>query len=326
MGSFPRSRLVLFRAVLCASVGCAWMSAAPGRAVAQIALDEPAQLGDGPDPDCVAEVYASLAFERRGPTREVLAPVSSEPSVLAASEPGSTPRVSEPAPIARPIEPPSAPLTAPPAAPLIAPVAGREDLPSGRAIGGLEAELCLDVLRSHHVPFSRLEGADLEGVGIPIRLDGPLAGIEIRSRGGSDVHEIMDCRLAVALLAWAPALRARGVRRVLHYSTYRPGARIARSGHVSGHAKGLAIDLATLELADGSSLDVLSGWEARERGQPPCEGEVEEGERSAELRRMVCAAASEDLFQVVLTPHYDRAHGNHVHLEVVPGVTWSFIH
>jgi hypothetical protein len=40
---------------------------------------------------------------------------------------------------------------------------------------------------------------------------------------------------------------------------------------------------------------------------------------------MVCAAVSADLFQVVLTPHYDRAHGNHVHLEVVPGVPWSFV-
>jgi hypothetical protein len=95
---------------------------------------------------------------------------------------------------------------------------------------------------------------------------------------------------------------------------------------VSGHAKGLAIDLAVMELEDGRTIDVLEGWEARERGRAPCEGEFEEGDGSAKLRRVVCGAAREDLFQVVLTPHYDRAHGNHVHLEVVPGVSWSFIH
>jgi hypothetical protein len=39
----------------------------------------------------------------------------------------------------------------------------------------------------------------------------------------------------------------------------------------------------------------------------------------------VCEAVERDLFQVVLTPHYDRAHQNHVHLELVPDVEWSFV-
>ena len=47
--------------------------------------------------------------------------------------------------------------------------------------------------------------------------------------------------------------------------------------------------------------------------------------RSARLRRLVCAAVEADLFQVVLTPHYDHAHQNHVHLELVPDVDWSFV-
>jgi len=27
----------------------------------------------------------------------------------------------------------------------------------------------------------------------------------------------------------------------------------------------------------------------------------------------------------VLTPHHDRAHQNHVHLELVPDVPWSYV-
>jgi hypothetical protein len=28
----------------------------------------------------------------------------------------------------------------------------------------------------------------------------------------------------------------------------------------------------------------------------------------------------------VLTPHHDRAHQNHVHLELVPDVDWTYVH
>ncbi|HJL17633.1 MAG TPA: extensin family protein [Sandaracinaceae bacterium LLY-WYZ-13_1] len=201
-----------------------------------------------------------------------------------------------------------------------------EDVPAGRAIAGLDGGACLALLRAHDVPFRALEPDEVQGVGIPIRLEGPIGGLEVASRGGSTLHEVLDCRLAVALLAWGPTLRAEGVRALRHYSIFRPGARVARSGRVSGHAKGLAIDLAVVELEDGEPIEVLEGWEARARGQDPCEGDFEESGRSAKLRRLVCAAAGRDLFQVVLTPHYDRAHGNHVHLEVVPGVDWSYVH
>ena len=40
----------------------------------------------------------------------------------------------------------------------------------------------------------------------------------------------------------------------------------------------------------------------------------------------MCDAVERDLFQVVITPHHDRAHQNHVHLELVPEVDWSYVH
>ncbi|MEC7525162.1 MAG: extensin family protein [Myxococcota bacterium] len=226
-------------------------------------LDEPAELGDGPDPGCLTEVHAAL----------------------------------NPAPAPPPI-------------------------PSGRAIAELDEGACHALLAGHGVRFEALGATD--GVAMPVRVE-RVAGIRVSSRGHSALHEIVDCRLAVALLAWAPVLKRQGVAAVEHYSTYRPGARVGGSDRVSGHARALALDLAFVRYRDGAEIDVLEGWTARDRGGAPCEGEHEEGEASARLRRLVCAAVRDDLFQVVLTPHYDAAHANHVHLELVPDVDWSFI-
>jgi hypothetical protein len=43
------------------------------------------------------------------------------------------------------------------------------------------------------------------------------------------------------------------------------------------------------------------------------------------LRSVVCEAIDSQLFQVVLTPHHDRAHENHVHLELKPEVNWTYV-
>lgn len=249
------------------------------------------ELGEGPEVDCALEV--GLAEE----------------SSLEDSPPRPTRR-----PAARPPGPPPVPEALRP-----------PDLPIGRAIARLSESACVALLEGHNVLFQRLPDEDALGVGIPIRLDGELGGISVGTRNHSELNEIMDCRLAVALLAWAPRLRAAGVRRLVHYSTFRPGARVARSGRASGHASALALDLAVVERDDGSEVEVLAGWEARERGELPCEGDRDETAESAMLRRLVCGAAEDDLFQIVLTPHYDRAHANHVHLEVRPDVGWSFV-
>ena len=99
---------------------------------------------------------------------------------------------------------------------------------------------------------------------------------------------------------------------------YRPGARVGGDGGVSGHAHGLAIDAARFTLRDGVAIDVLDDWEGRKLGQDPCPVRSDEGSASRLLRKITCSAADSRLFQVVLTPHYNKAHGNHVHLEIKP--------
>ncbi len=135
----------------------------------------------------------------------------------------------------------------------------------------------------------------------------------------------MDCRLAVALLAWSEILRAHGVRSVDHYSIYRAGAVVESTGQASGHSTGLAIDVGSIDFDDGHSLEVERDWADKRHGVPPCGPHEGEAEPQRELRELVCAAVERDLFQVVLTPHHDEHHSNHVHLELRAGVTWSVL-
>jgi hypothetical protein len=44
-----------------------------------------------------------------------------------------------------------------------------------------------------------------------------------------------------------------------------------------------------------------------------------------ELHAIVCEAADARIFTSMLTPHYDRAHCNHLHLELTPKVKWRIV-
>ena len=45
-----------------------------------------------------------------------------------------------------------------------------------------------------------------------------------------------------------------------------------------------------------------------------------------ELRAILCEAVDAHLFNVVLTPDFNRPHRNHFHLEVMAGVHWFLVH
>jgi hypothetical protein len=186
-------------------------------------------------------------------------------------------------------------------------------------------DACYAALAAERIAFERVPPERALGVESPVRLTGPIHGVEVVASGRERVHAILDCRLALALLSWAPALHRAGVVRIEHYSIYRPHARTARKGRVSGHARGLAIDAARFHLDDGEVLDVLTDWEDRERGRSPCPRRNDEARPARVLRSVVCDAVESNLFQVVLTPHHDRAHENHVHLEIRPEVNWTYV-
>jgi hypothetical protein len=179
-------------------------------------------------------------------------------------------------------------------------------------------EACLQLLRKAGVGFQTIPEQQADGVAWPMKLTGPVDGIRVQG----DLHEqeasYLDCKLALAILAWAPHLRAQGVVGLQHYSMYRADAVVAGGGKPSGHARGLALDVAVFELRDGRKLSVLDDWKLRTRGADPCASYTRDPERGAALRGIVCDAVERALFQTVITPHYNDAHANHVHLEIGP--------
>ena len=192
-------------------------------------------------------------------------------------------------------------------------------------LAAMQPGACKAMLREHGVSFEEIPAADAPGVRGPIRLSGPVSGVTVVHSGGSERHEIMDCRLGIALLGWAPALRAAGFERVEHASIYRPGARVRSTGQPSGHDGAVAIDAFFFVRRDGSRLEVERDWEDKTLGASPCPPREGEPEAQHLLRTLVCDAVAADLFQVVVTPHGDRRHHNHVHLEIRPDVTWTHV-
>lgn len=203
-----------------------------------------------------------------------------------------------------------------------------EGVPDGRAIAAMDPEVCDALLDGLDVPVDREAESVREArdaVTAPLLLAGPVGGVTFVHVGRSETHEVVDCRLVVALLRWAPALREAGVTKVEHMSMHRPDSKVRGSGEQSGHAVALAIDAARFELEDGEALDVLEDWSDKKRGAEPCAEREDEPDEQAILRKLVCDALDQDLFQVAITPHHNRAHRNHVHLELVPDVDWSYV-
>lgn len=195
----------------------------------------------------------------------------------------------------------------------------------------LDPEECVAELARRRAPFVRV--GPVRGVLVPLRLTGPLHGVSFRStvptrQRSTTPWEIVDCRLALALDDFAVQLRAHDVVEVVHYSIYRPPPSGWPAGRVgSRHAGGLAIDAAWFVKSDGRKLEVERDFHGR-IGAPPCGPRTAPEPATAqaiELRRIVCDAAEAKLFNVALTPDYNRAHFNHFHLEVAAGTHWFVV-
>lgn len=207
--------------------------------------------------------------------------------------------------------------------------AGRQ--PSARGTDGdgpfappTSAAACRRRLARAGVSVAAYEGRGVELVDQALTLEGPIGGVRFRGGGRTPWSNALDCRLAVALLAWSQRLDDAGVASVRHYSLLRPGARVNGSGRVSGHAKGLAIDVGKLRMDDGRIIEVLEDW-PRRRGAPPCpDPPAQSSEEGRLLVELVCGAVADGLFQMLISPNHDQDHRNHIHLEVVPGRDEAF--
>ncbi|AMO73420.1 hypothetical protein AZE99_12050 [Sphingorhabdus sp. M41] len=121
-----------------------------------------------------------------------------------------------------------------------------------------------------------------------------------------------SCPMAVSLVLWenqivnaAAALHlGTTVEQIITYGSYscrRIGG--GQTGNYSEHATANAIDIAAFRLADGRTVSVAGHWNAND-------------ERSRFLKEVRDGACS--LFATTLSPDYNEAHEDHLHLDQAP--------
>jgi hypothetical protein len=169
------------------------------------------------------------------------------------------------------------------------------------------------------------------GVLAPIRLSGPVNGVTYHTglpeaARAKSPWEVFDCRLVLSLFDFGNVLRAHDVDDVVMFSAWRPPPKKWSLGKIADrHPGGLAIDIQKLHLKSGTWLVVENDYHGRIGSETCGENQVAPdppSDGAKALRALVCEAVDAHLFQVVLTPNYNREHFNHVHLEVKAGVKW----
>jgi len=186
---------------------------------------------------------------------------------------------------------------------------------SSSEIIDLNKEQCSFVLKEYDVKFEHLEPT--KNVNIPIQLLSPIGGISYRHKFDSEKFSIMDCRLAVALVGWTPVLKKNAINQVIHLRAYSPGARVGGGMKVSAHNFAMGIDAETFVRENAEPLVVNDDWKDRRRGADPCKPSASvESPSQGTLRNIACDTSAMDVFSVILTPHYNRAHYDHLHLDL----------
>ena len=107
-----------------------------------------------------------------------------------------------------------------------------------------------------------------------------------------------------------------------------PGKSWPADKPASQHAGGMAIDAGRFSFKDGRALDVTSTFHGAIDTQTcgPDAGPKPATPDSLELREILCDSVARHLFNVVLTPNFNKPHHNHFHLEVTSGVKWFLVH
>lgn len=163
----------------------------------------------------------------------------------------------------------------------------------------LEGPSCHRALKKAGVDFRPV--ASLKGVENPVEVRGKLGGVVFYASDHRPLE--LDCRLALALADLRPVFARHGLTRVRFSGAY--SYRRTRSGRLSHHAHGLAIDLHDLEFG-AQSFSVTEDF-ARSVGCSP---------QNPPLNRLACAMREQRLFEEFLTPDYNFDHRDHLHIAV----------
>jgi hypothetical protein len=173
------------------------------------------------------------------------------------------------------------------------------------AFKSADARICLSDLKSKSVKFSALPNQSFGGGCRTIDT------IRLMDFGTATTNlGAMTCPLATNFAAWAqhaarPAAKqylGSDLVRIETMGTYScRNVNGGRSGKLSQHAFGNAVDVSAFVLKDGRRVSVLGGWR----------GNKSEQEFLRRLHQSACKR-----FGTVLGPDYNGAHANHFHFDM----------
>lgn len=145
----------------------------------------------------------------------------------------------------------------------------------------------------------------------PVLLHGPINGVGLRYfENDQDTPVLMSCEAARSVVESAAIARSLGADEIIHMGTYNCRV-IAGTSKLSEHASGNAIDIFGFTLEDGTEISVLEDWEDGVNDPVTADGR--------RLRDFTDRLWADDLWNVILTPEFNAAHDNHVHLDRTPG-------
>ncbi len=175
---------------------------------------------------------------------------------------------------------------------------------------------CYKKLRKHNIRFASMPSTS--GIKYPVKIHSTIGGVRYRNASNRSSFSIMDCRLAAALIGWSKILKQYSIYEVVHMRTYSRGATVKNTNKPSGHSWGLAIDVAKFKSHKYGELNIKYDWSDQRAKISPCIKSLESAQPLKLLRAIVCSTANKQLFTMILTPHYNRAHHDHLHIELRP--------
>jgi hypothetical protein len=144
----------------------------------------------------------------------------------------------------------------------------------------------------------------------PIIIRPPMHEVDLLSTAGESVGITGACSLGHALSDTVLDVKKHGARSITHYGTYNCRV-IAGTDSLSRHGSGDAIDIAGVELVDGTVYTLLDDWE-HDTTAPTGPGAVW-------LYTAAHRWFDADYWNIILTPNYNAAHDNHFHVDLTPG-------
>ncbi len=167
---------------------------------------------------------------------------------------------------------------------------------------------CLDELDRRGITYRRDRK---KGVAIGVDVTGPLGGVTWTSSSGKPL--LLDCSLAISLDEAGRYLTGLGITDATFSSSYSV-RNVRGSKNPSKHSYALAIDVHTFSSTALGKINVALDYEQGLGDGMDCIGQpLTAG--GAILKTLQCQLTHSGLFRLVLSPDYDDAHHDHLHLE-----------